>query len=412
MIVVDVSIVVSSPSPIEFSQLEVHFSESAYDAFCVIAGKTNENDDEDGVDSPLFLEPGVVKAYRFHFSPRSEDVGGSLRITSVSLHLGDPAKRCVVLTWNEGGGDVMSSTGPSMTTTTPSEDPNIPQTTSAPGFRQRTPPNRKLRPEEEWRFIPRGPTFTKLESRSPRVAVTVSHAPPCLVNEFYVVNVSVVNEEEVSVTDLTFSVDLINAATALESQSQQTANTIGDSTQLFVDIAEDAAATSAAASRIVDVPMPDLDAGQSCVKTVYVKATQPGERKFAVLVNYAIETQSAQPTSPVVPLHPASNVIPATINADSSASESRRCLCLASADLSMQATRPFQIVTKPLSMNFEATETVFDKEPFLLTCDVRCMSEWPIEIKTSHLQRSEMMLLPEGVRRDWNARNCSRWYSL
>jgi len=150
-----------------------------------------------------------------------------------------------------------------------------------------------------------------------------------------------------------------------------------------------------------------LDAGQSCVKTVYVKATQPGERKFAVLVNYAIETRKEKPTSPAAPLHAASNVVPLLINRDSSAessssasssssSSSTRCLCLASADLSMQATRPFQIVTKPLTMKFEATETVFDKEPFLLTCDVKCVSEWPIEIKTSHLTRSEMMLLPEG----------------
>ena len=432
LVLVDVAVVVSSPSPIEFSQLKVGFSDSAYDAFCVLdadvdhrripadAAIADENDDDAGVEtdaaSPsLLLEPGVVRAFRFHFSPRPEDVGSALRISSISLRLGDPAKRCSVLTWNEGGGDVMSSTTTPSLQAASAAAPEESAGPSAPGggggehvFWQRPPPKRKLLPEEEWRFIPGGPTTAKMESRPPRVVVNVDHAPPALVNEFYAVNVVVNNEEDVIVTDVTLSLDLIHSNSA-EEQQQQQQTTLEASTQFFLELPtpdELSSSSTAVATqpRVVDVPMPDLEAGQSCVKTIYVKCLQSGDRRFAVFVNYAIEAKTGKPASPSAPLHASSNVVPANIVADPAAAAAaadgdpprRRCLCLASVEWEMRSIRPFQVVTNPLTTKFEATEVVFDKEPFLFTCDVTSISEWPIEIKTTHLEISENIRLPEG----------------
>ena len=407
LVVVDVCIVVSSPSPIEFSKLRVSFSESAYDESCVLDGAVaNENNDDDDpeAESPLLFEPGVVKAFRFHFSPRIEDVGNSLRITSVSLHLGDPARRCAVLTWNEGGGDIMSTAATAANQTALPMDDSLGGASSAGyPFWQRPPPKRKLSPEEEWKFIPRGVTTTRIESRPPRVALKITHAPPCLVNEFYVVHVAVNNEEDVMITDVSLSVDLLNTVGAAvdstqQQQQQQQQQTLEDSTHLFLDIPTSGAATTPP-PRFAEIPLPDLEAGQSCVKTIYVKVTQPGERKFAVLANYAIDAEAEKPIAPLDPLHSSSNVVPALVNAalaDAETPPRGRCLCLASTEFSMQSMRPFQIVTKPLTAKFDSTEVVFDGEPFLLTCDIKCISEWPILIKTSHLEISDSMMLPDS----------------
>ena len=422
LVEVDVCVVVSSPSPIEFSKLRISFSDSDYDDCCVLEGGAadvgSSNEDHEGASSSLFFEPGVVKAFRFHFAPRSSDVGASLRIVSISLHLGDPKRRSAVLTWNEGGGDVMSIAG-SMASTSQAASTSGASDEAAAGlgdnagggshsFWQRPPPRRKLTPEEEWRFIPRGPTTTKIEARKPRVALKVTHAPPCLVNEFYVVDVAVNNEEDVMVTDVTISVELISSGavptTSADGQQQQP-TTLEDSTQLFLEIPTTSTVNPSAAPRVAEVPLPDLDAGQSCVKTFYLRVTQPGERRFAVMVNYAVEAGAEKPQTPAAPLHSSSNVEPMVVNAGGGLSSSsalmggetrRRCLCLSSTEFSMQSMRPFQVITKPLTAKLEATEVVFDQEPFLLTCDIKCISEWPIQIKTSVLERSENMLLPDG----------------
>ena len=391
LISVDVCVVVSSPSPIEFSQLRVAFSESAYDDSCVLDGATTEPDAE----SPLLFEPGVVKAFRFRFFPRLDDVGNSLRITSVSLYLGDAAQRCAILTWNEGGGDVMSST--SVSSANPPSSASADETLAGPNspFWQRPPPKRQLAPEEEWLFIPRGVTTAKLESRPPHVAVHAVHAPPCLVNEFYVVRVSVVNEEDVMITDVSLSVDLLNVGLGVEGPTQPPQPTIEESTHLFLELPENTETPPTLPRRIAEIPLPDLEAGQSCEKTFYVKATQSGERRFAILVNYAIDVSEKRPEGAPGPLHASSRVVPTVVDANGEAAQ-RRCLCLASTEFSMQSIRPFQIVTKPLTAKFEATEVVFEGEPFLLTCDIKCISGWPIHIKTSYLDTSEHIQTTDG----------------
>ena len=184
-------------------------------------------------------------------------------------------------------------------------------------------------------------------------------------------------------------------------QQQQQANVDG-STHLYVDIPEvESSSTSLPPPRASDIPLPDLEPGQSCVKKFYVKSTRPGERRFAVFVNYAIDAVMELPVTPPPPLHPSSSVIPTPVMTSSSSGDSpssmhRRCSCLASAEFSTQAMRPFQIATKPLTAKFEATEVVFHGEPFLLTCDIKCVSEWPIQIKTSRLETSETVSLPDG----------------
>merc|ERR1712168_396445 len=106
-----------------------------------------------------------------------------------------------------------------------------------------------------------------------------------------------------------------------------------------------------------------------------------------------------RPESAAEPLHPSSCVIPTVVDVALQGEGDvslRRCLCLASTEFSMLSIRPFQIVTKPLTAKFEATEVVFEGEPFLLTCDIKCISEWPIHIKTSYLDTSEHIQTTDG----------------
>jgi hypothetical protein len=111
---------------------------------------------EDDEGDTLLLEPHVVKAFRFSFVPQMEDVGQSLQITNVTLRLGNPTKRGALLSWNHGGGDVMTQ-------------PTTPATTS---FWEQPPPTKhKLAAEAEWQYIPHSPTSVQVTPRSPRLQV-------------------------------------------------------------------------------------------------------------------------------------------------------------------------------------------------------------------------------------------------
>jgi len=359
LVTLDVCLLISSPAPISFSQLQVNLNESSYDSHCCIEEQNS-----------LLLEPGVVKAFRFCFAPIASETGTMLKITSVNLTLGDSAKRCTVLTWSEGGNDVMSSS-------TVVCDADL--------WVERPSPSIVPKDLADWNFITKTPISAKIEPNPPKVKLDIQHDPPCLVNEFYVLKVTITNEECNMVTNLALDISLAESIPAGDQPAPSDSST-------HINV-EGPTLEGDPISRWSAVPLPDLEAGQTFERMVYMKMLQPGERKFRAILNYLIEIKFELPEPPK-PLHENTRATPLVVPSLETDFGYIQCKCQSLTEWSMQTVRPFQIVTRTLTSKFEGVDVVYDQEPFLQTCDIKSISQWPIMIKTSHVDLSESIHPP------------------
>ncbi|GAB6030246.1 Trafficking protein particle complex subunit 11, variant 2 [Chamberlinius hualienensis] len=164
------------PLPIRFYKLSVILSNQNYNDRCVLIDSKmipNGPSSHNGYVADLLLEPGKIKVIPFSFVPQPTDADHTLKIMSVVLQLGDDSGRCAVLHWKDFENDNQSlfKLNKSITMWEPEG-----------GFS-----NVHILPRES------------------HLKLSIDHEPPSLVNEFYPLNISLLNCEPNAIESVTLS---------------------------------------------------------------------------------------------------------------------------------------------------------------------------------------------------------------
>ncbi|XP_077995405.1 trafficking protein particle complex subunit 11-like [Glandiceps talaboti] len=322
--------------PIQFSKLSVLLSNHDYNQFCTLTDGQGASSTGGGSPSSshgdLYLTPGQVKLYTFHFVASPEDVGRKIEIKSVALTLGNEDTCCAILHWTGAGNDSASMT-------------NIQEDVT----RRRGQP----KPNElDWDFIHVDPSISVIP-RSSEMDIQLYHNPPTLMNEFYCINIVLTNNEDVAIDNLSISAGL--------KEGQDT--TLESSTHVFLD---EVTVGSVAPPRIKSVSLGSLQANERIEKKLYVRALQTGSRFISIKTIYQVnvDVSHEQQISQV------------------------QCTCYKEESIVIETVLPYDVSVKLASLKFETVEHVHSEEPFLLMIDIKCTSPWPITIETSHLTLS------------------------
>lgn len=331
----DVFLKADCPHPIRFSKLCVSFNNQVYNQFCVLeeASKASEVL-ENLTQGKMCLVPGKTRKLSFKFVAKTEDVGKKIEITSVDLFLGSESGRCVVLSWQGGGGDAASSQEALQ---------------AARSFKRRP----KLAEDEiHWDSVIIQAS-TMIISRVPNISVHLRHEPPALMNEMYCLVVTVQSHEKSPIRDVKLTAGL---------KPGQDAN-LTQKTHVTLHGAE--LCDESYPALLTDIPVGDLHPGEQLEKTVYVRCGTVGSRMFLVYVSYLINT---------------------TV-------EGKEIICKCHKDdtVTIETVFPFDVAVRFVSTKFEHLERVYADIPFLLMTDVLSASPWALTIVSSELQLAPSM---------------------
>jgi len=327
-----------APYPIRFSKLSVMFNNQAYNEYCVlhdVAGSGSPKSvSSGGAVHDLYLTPGKVMSHAFSFLTQPVDVGNVLEITSVALNLGSEKMRCAVLHWSGGGGDAVA----------PSD------------ALQKQCHKRTDCPSDQypitWSDIDVLP-HTNICARESQVDVSLLHEPPSLVNEFYLIKVFIVNNENCEISDVTLSAGLKEGQDAqLEMSTHVSADTPAFNGQPV--------------SHITEISLGDFTPGQQLEKKIYVKSLQTGDRMLTAKVTYNIVVETEQAT-PI------------------------QCVCVREQTVILPNINPLDVTVRITNMQFDEQDGIHADEPFLLLSDIRCLSPWQLELGSSKLELSTYM---------------------
>ncbi|XP_045142506.1 trafficking protein particle complex subunit 11 [Echinops telfairi] len=256
------------------------------------------------------------------------------QITSVDLVLGNESGRCVVLSWQGGGGDAASSQEALQASRSFKRRPKLPDN------------------EVHWdSMIIQASTM--IISRVPNVSVHLRHEPPALMNEMYCLVVTVQSHEKTQITDVKLTAGLKPGQDA--NLTQKTHVTL-HGTELCDE---------SFPALLTDIPVGDLHPGQQLEKTFYVRCGTVGSRMFLVYVSYLISTTVKE-----------KEII---------------CKCHKDETVTVETVFPFDVAVKFVSSKFEHLERVYADIPFLLMTDVLSASPWALTIVSSELQLAPAM---------------------
>lgn len=314
--------------PIRFSKLSVQLNNAIYNDYCRVTDGHGISAASDGdfTDKDLYLVPGKTKLYTFTFLPVKDDINSQIEVSSLVLELGSETGRCALLRWMGGGGDALLT-------------PFIsPQVIGKPQIKHG---------EIQWNSVGVRPK-TKVLPRTAKVDLDLCHQPPCLLNEFYFLSLTVNNKEDVDISNVRLSFGVkedssTNMADQLIQVCLDTPN-LGDKT----------------VNRISDIDVGTIPKGGQCTKKLYIKNLHTGTRIVFFKVEYEVSIPSRQGTM--------------------------TCSCQKEEELSLNTVNPFEVSVKLLSMKFETLDMVQIHEPFLLSPELNCTSPWTIQMSASRLR--------------------------
>ncbi|XP_041357008.1 trafficking protein particle complex subunit 11-like [Gigantopelta aegis] len=333
-ITLEVCLRVACPLPIQFSKLSVLFNNQSYNHHCEMIDTRGMNAASEGpADSgDLYLVPGKLKVYTLTFLPLKEDVGAQIEISSVALELGSQSKCCAVLRWLGGGGDALSS----------------------PPGQQLVLGKKPILADDkvEWEEF-NVSSVIRVVPRQAKLDLTVDHKAPSLLNEFYEVTITIVNKEEKTTSGVSLSIKQPDSEEA--SAQDQTTHLSLDTPTYGNNVV----------SNLTGIALGQLEPGQKVVKHVYLKCLQSGIRTLFVKVYYNVDVSvKNQPIT---------------------------CVCEKEEVLTITTITPFEVSIKLQSMKFEPIDAAHAEEPFLLMPEIGCTSPWPVEIKTSNIQLTDVV---------------------
>ncbi|XP_046870034.1 trafficking protein particle complex subunit 11 [Hypomesus transpacificus] len=311
------------PHPVRFAKLCVSLSNQEYSQFCVVQESSEPSSQEN-----LCLLPGKIRSYCFSFGANTEDVGKKVEITAVDLMLGSESGRCVFLNWRGGGGDAASTQ-------------EALQASRSFKRRARVPDQ-----QTDWDSVTIQAS-TMIISRVPRISIQLSHQPPALNNEMYLITVSIQSHEDTVARDVKLTAGLKPGQDANLTQSTHVTLTGSEG-------CEDLPAL------LPDIHIGDLQPGQTVEKRVFVRCVSTGPRVFLFHVAYCIST--------------------------SLEGHSITCRCHKDETVTIETIVPFEVAVKFVSTKFEPLDRVYVDVPFLLMTDILSASPWPLLLETSQLQ--------------------------
>uniref|UniRef100_A0ABK0LKY8 Trafficking protein particle complex subunit 11 n=1 Tax=Rattus norvegicus TaxID=10116 RepID=A0ABK0LKY8_RAT len=256
------------------------------------------------------------------------------QITSVDLFLGSESGRCVVLSWQGGGGDAASSQEALQAARSFKRRPKLPDD------------------EVHWDSII-VQASTMIISRVPNISVHLRHEPPALMNEMYCLVVTVQSQEKSQIRDVKLTAGL---------KPGQDAN-LTQKTHVTLHGAE--LCDESYPALLTDIPVGDLNPGEQLEKTVYVRCGTVGSRMFLVYVSYLINT---------------------TVEG-----KGIMCKCHKDETVTIETVFPFDVAVRFVSTKFEHLERVYADIPFLLMTDILSASPWALTIVSSELQLAPSM---------------------
>lgn len=321
---VEVYLRVRCPFPVRFSKVSISLNNPMYNQYLeVIDGHgisaASESESREG---NLYLVPGTPRCYKFSFLPVQEDVGSQLEITGVCVVMGSETARCAVMTWVGAGGDAVTPIQTALTLL----------------------PRKPCSDTIVWDQIEIDPS-TKIVSRPAKMDITLKHEAPSLLNEFYLIEITVTNKEDVTVSNVVLSVGL--------SDKDDT----DKSTHFSLDHPE---FDGHVVSQLSFIDLGCLDKGEAQSKSVFVKCLQTGTKHITFQVEYNIDVEAK------------GHVIP--------------CACTKSEVINLATVSAFEVSVKLMNMKFETIEALQAEEPFLLMPELKCTSPWPVDIQDSDLQ--------------------------
>ncbi|XP_061421126.1 trafficking protein particle complex subunit 11 [Lethenteron reissneri] len=337
----------SCPFPVRYSSLSLTFNNPAYNEFCTLtdASSVSWSMEPPASDQEMCLVPEKTKRHVFTFVGQAEDVGKKIEVTSVIAVLGSDSTRRVLLHWAKGGGDAASAHE---------------ATQVLRSFRR---PPAMAEGEQAWDGIT-VQASTLLYPRAPKIAVQMQHEPPALTNEMFCIRVTVQSLEDVPAANVTLSVGL---------KSGQDAN-LTQTTHVTLDGSK--ICDESHPSFLHDIPLGDLQPGQTVDKTVFVKCSIVGTRIFLMSVGYSVNASVGTSGKEVT------------------------CRCHKDETIIIETVLPFDTSVKLVSTKFEAMERVYSDDPFVLLTEVLSMSPWALTITASQLQLTSPM---EHTDRDVNS---------
>ncbi|XP_052268585.1 trafficking protein particle complex subunit 11-like isoform X2 [Dreissena polymorpha] len=327
-VTVEVYIRVRCPFPVRFSKVSLSLNNPMYNQYLEVIDGHGAASEGEGHEGNLYLVPGMPRRYTFSFLPVQEDVGNQLEITGVCVVLGSETARCGVMTWVGAGGDAV-----------------VPVQTCLSLLPKRQPSN-----HIDWNQIQLD-AVTKIVSRPAQLDIGLKHQAPSLLNEFYLMQVTVTNREDVIISNVSLSV------TVPEKDDYDRA------THLSVDVAE---FDGHVVARLAYMDLESLAPGESRSKSIFVKCLQTGIKLITFQVDYSIEVKAS------------GHLIP--------------CACSKVESVNLNTVSAFEVSVKIMNMKFETIEAIQAEEPFLLMPELKCIAPWAVNIQDSDLQLSKSVV--------------------
>ncbi|XP_020863258.1 trafficking protein particle complex subunit 11 isoform X3 [Phascolarctos cinereus] len=331
----DIYLKADCPHPIRFSKLCVSFNNQEYNQFCVIEDTQQMGDIlENSTQGTMCLVPGKTRKFTFKFVAKTEDVGKKIEISSVDLILGSEIGRCVILSWQGGGGDAASSQEALQAARSFKRRPKLPDN------------------EVHWDSIIIQAN-TMIISRVPNISVHLRHEPPALTNEMYCLTVTIQSQEKTPIRDVKLTAGLKPGQDANLTQKTQV-------TLHGTEMCDDSYP-----ALLPDIPVGDLQPGEQLEKTLYIRCGTVGSRMFLVYISYLINT---------------------TVEGKEIV-----CKCHKDETVTIETVFPFDVAVKFVSTKFEHLERVYADIPFLLMTDILSASPWALTLVSSQLQLASSM---------------------
>uniref|UniRef100_A0A5F8G8L2 Trafficking protein particle complex subunit 11 n=1 Tax=Monodelphis domestica TaxID=13616 RepID=A0A5F8G8L2_MONDO len=332
----DIYLKADCPHPIRFSKLCVSFNNQEYNQFCMIEDVHQVGDVlENSTQGTMCLVPGKTRKFSFKFVAKTEDVGKKIEISSVDLILGSEIGRCVILSWQGGGGDAASSQEALQAARSFKRRPKLPEN------------------EVHWDSIIIQAN-TMIISRVPNISVHLRHEPPALTNEMYCLTVTIQSQEKTTIRDVKLTAGLKPGQDA--NLTQKTHVTL-HGTEMCDD---------SYPALLPDIPVGDLQPGEQLEKTLYIRCGTVGSRMFLVYISYLINT---------------------TVEGKEIV-----CKCHKDETVTIETVFPFDVAVKFVSTKFEHLERVYADIPFLLMTDILSASPWALTLVSSQLQLASSMI--------------------
>ena len=163
---------------IQFSRLNVRFSQSHYNTFCQI----------DDAERLLFV-PNQVYTFRFQFLPCYEDIGKELEVSSITLELGSRETRVLSMNWR---GDCKNALAFENNTIA-----SIARMAIGDAIR-RVSENSGANSWDEINVSP----ITSIVAKKSNIEIKLEHKMPIFVDEYYAIKLTIENKEDSAIENL------------------------------------------------------------------------------------------------------------------------------------------------------------------------------------------------------------------